>query len=438
MAQALGDDFPWNRPLRYRQGSPERLEGIDLYYDFGWREIFPDWRAQFQNGRCLARLVKRDTPKGKTPALLLTTQEVQQRPIETNTHYVVVVNLPRYLKEATADAAVSYFARFLGSGITDAARLHDLASEPDVIDAVVKRGLNAEHIAAWAAANEDGIEQLRAIAGMADSSAPHADLPAVIAALQAVETLDPEIVAAIEALLGPDIDREARLRFIRALTADRTGRYVASEVLGQRLIDRLADLKVIAKEYSELLDDQSSGETALQNFIEQNPWLLGLDYVNTRPRRALPRGAMDFILERYDGFHDLLELKSPQDPIVDAPDEVDGVPPPAHAYALSDALAQALAQVHVYRDTLTSDAAAVERLYGLPGARDPRLIIVIGQVRNLPSHRSRVLRDLNLSLHRVEIVPYDLLVTRSLTALDNVERYLSASSKNDAAEQSAT
>jgi hypothetical protein len=227
-------------------------------------------------------------------------------------------------------------------------------------------------------------------------------------------------------LLEKDVEREARLRLLQALTDDPTGRYAASEVLAQRLTDRLADARTITAAYSALLDDPESGETDLQQFIEKSPWLLGLEYVHVRPRRALPRGQLDFILERYDGFHDLLELKSPQDPIIAAPEEIDGVPPPASSFALSDDLAQALAQIHFYRDVLSTDAETVSRRYGLRNTRDPRVIIVIGQMRALPPHRERVLRELNHSLHRVEIAPYDLLAERAETVLNNVERHLDA------------
>ena len=114
---------------------------------------------------------------------------------------------------------------------------------------------------------------------------------------------------------------------------------------------------------------------------------------------------MDFILERYDGFHDLLELKSPQDAIVLAPDAVDDVPPPAHDFALSRDLAQALAQVHAYRDVLSADEAMVSKLYGLRNTRNARVFIVIGQSAALPTHRARVLRDLNLTLHGWRLFP---------------------------------
>jgi hypothetical protein len=109
---------------------------------------------------------------------------------------------------------------------------------------------------------------------------------------------------------------------------------------------------------------------------------------------------------------------------VKAPDLVDGMQPSASAYRLSSALAQALAQVHVYREVLTTDAETVLRRYGLERTRDPRVIIVIGRAPE--SHRADVLRELNKSLHRIEIVPYDALAQRGEAVLDNVFKYLHA------------
>jgi len=107
-----------------------------------------------------------------------------------------------------------------------------------------------------------------------------------------------------------------------------------------------------------------------------------------------------------------------------APDAEEDKPPSANKYELSRALANALAQVHVYRDTLTVDDRATERNFGLGQSRDPRLIIVIGSALSLPEHRSRVLRELNRSLHRVEIVPYDLVGKRAELMLSNIAKYL--------------
>jgi hypothetical protein len=421
-------DLPWERPLHYKRGATTRLAGIDVYYDFDWLSIFPDNRAQFRNGQCLAEHIRDECPEGKTPALLLTaSDDVKEGAVETESHYVLILDFPRYLKSAEGDAAVSYLANSVGAGITRLGELVELAdaSTEDQFRAFLDLRLRAADIAEWASGDAARLGQLREIAGTDAPEEPQGDVAAAIDALQELQALDPEILVAVANLIGPETDRDARLQLLRALTNDPVGRYDAGEVLGNRAADRVADTRQAAIDYRALIEDPGSTETDLQRFIEGHPWLLGLDYAAVRARRQIPRGIVDFILERLDGFHDLLELKSPQDPIITAPDGSE-IPPSASDYALSPELAAALAQVHVYRDTLTTDAAAAERLYGLQHTRDPHVIIVIGRAESLPEHSRGVLRELNKSLHRVEIVPYDILADRADTVLDNVDRYLTA------------
>jgi hypothetical protein len=99
--------------------------------------------------------------------------------------------------------------------------------------------------------------------------------------------------------------------------------------------------------------------------------------------------------------------------------------PSPHDYTPGRALAQALAQALVYRDRPTRYADAAEEFYGLPQARDSQLIIVLGRADALSDDRRRVLVELNNSLHRIEIVPYDVVSKRARAMLDNVERHLS-------------
>jgi hypothetical protein len=62
----------------------------------------------------------------------------------------------------------------------------------------------------------------------------------------------------------------------------------------------------------------------------------------------------------------------------------------------------------------------------LSHARDPRVIVVLGKAADLTDHAREVLRELNLSLHRVEIVPFEVLSQRAQALVANVERYLLA------------
>ena len=99
---------------------------------------------------------------------------------------------------------------------------------------------------------------------------------------------------------------------MRAITDDSAGRNVAGEVLGERVAERLADAREAASAYARLINDENSKETDLQRFLEDNPWLLGLDYSRVLPRQAILRGTLDFLLARFDGFYDLLELEEPE------------------------------------------------------------------------------------------------------------------------------
>lgn len=42
----------WDLPVEHRRGSPQRLLGVDVFYDFAWSDHFPDNRVQFKDGQC--------------------------------------------------------------------------------------------------------------------------------------------------------------------------------------------------------------------------------------------------------------------------------------------------------------------------------------------------------------------------------------------------
>jgi hypothetical protein len=67
------------------------------------------------------------------------------------------------------------------------------------------------------------------------------------------------------------------------LTDDSDGRLIAGEVLRLRADKRLAAAWAAAGELDRLI--VSSGETSLQEFFQNNPWALGLDYAQVRPRQ---------------------------------------------------------------------------------------------------------------------------------------------------------
>ena len=422
----------WHPPLTSRHGGLTRLCGLEIRHDFDWHAMFGHGRSTFPGGQRLTESVQEWCPAGKQPVLVLTTNaDEPERVIEDDSEYIVICHIERWLREHDrTDPVAAHFGSPLGPGIVGAARLGALG--PDEIQAFLDVQMDGGHVALWAAADPDRLDELRRIAGAAEEPQAQATAAQVAAAVRALGGLDAQIVEAVADMSG----RESRLDLLHALTALPEGRADAGAVIVERTPQRLQDARAATAEYETLLAG-GAGERDLQRFIEANPWLLGLEYTRVRHRHPVPRGELDFILDRYDGYHDVLELKDPQDPIIVAPDTVDDVPPHASDFALSPALANALAQVHVYRSVLTEIAGTVDELYGLRESRDPLLVVVIGQASALPPHRLRVLRDLNLSLHRVAIVPYDVLARRARVVLDNVELHLTQAPPADAGEADA-
>lgn len=422
---ALRERLEWDRPLKFRKGARERLCGIDLYFDFEWRDHFPDRRAQFRGGQDLASLVIRESPDGKRPALLLTDRDDVQGSRQTDQDHVLVINLDRYVGSAyDPGTASAYLASLLGGGITRAKRFSDL-SEEEAGDAVrrLEEHLDEAALVRWAQDSEERLSLLRRIGsdGSTDADDESNGLERLLSALEALDTIGGDVADAVAAFAAAG-DGEGRLELLWALTDDDQGRDTASRVLGARVEERLGDARAAADAFDALL--RTAGETEIQRFLEEHPWLLGLDYARIRARQTIVRGAVDFLLERFDGFHDLLELKSPNDHLFDVTGEKDEVHS-ASAFRLSKPLSLALAQVHAYRDVLRHEVTH-EELYGLPGTRDPRITILIGRASELSVQESRVLHELNCSLHRVEIVPFDVLARRARAVLDSVDRYLLA------------
>ena len=201
------------------------------------------------------------------------------------------------------------------------------------------------------------------------------------------------------------------------LTSTAEGRRAVA--LADQVPGRMEDVGVAARDYRRLLATPGASETDFQDFIKENPLLLGLEYAEVMSRAQFLRGELDFVVRRHDGYRDLLELKGPNDPIILFRGEVESRP---SAYSLAPKLAQALAQVHLYRERIATASIENRDLYGV--TRDPRITIVIGRDDRLPNETAKkILRQLNVTLHRMRVLPYDILADRAEAQLSNLTTF---------------
>jgi len=190
-------NIPWPEDLHFRRGSPGFLHKIRVYYDFDWRSVFRHNRSQFRHGKSLAKLAERFCPPNKTPALLLTTRpDAEEKEVESGDYFILVVDIHRYLRESSGDAATDYFAGRLKGNITKGGHVTGLRDplSPELIESIIENHLDLDAIARWARDHSDGIEQLKKI--FPEAVKP-LSIREIIEGLQSLDHVDEKHVNAI-------------------------------------------------------------------------------------------------------------------------------------------------------------------------------------------------------------------------------------------------
>ena len=400
----------WEPRLRWRRGARKLLAGLEVYHDFSWRQVIGHPKTMFRNGKDLAERIRDDCPEGKTPLLLLTTRDdVEKGHLRTDdANYVFVINIHKYRAEARRGAALNYLLGSFGAGSIDTMRRVSRAvSNPRQLDEILELSVTKKGLARWADRKPERVAMLQEIVGprLTYAGVGGDDPSGREAARRLFRVVGPTAVQGIADEL--------------ASTAEGRRAIASSD----QLSGRIQDVRVAARDYRKLLAKPGASETDFQDFIKANPLLLGLEYAEVMSRARFLRGELDFVVRRHDGYRDLLELKGPNEPIILFNGEVEERP---SAYSLAPKLAQALAQVQLYREWIATSSKENRDLYGV--ARDPRITIIIGRDDRLPNETARkIVRQLNVTLHRMRVLPYDILADRAEAQLANLATFLKES-----------
>ncbi|NRQ49199.1 Shedu anti-phage system protein SduA domain-containing protein [Aeromicrobium stalagmiti] len=418
-------DLEWDRQIWWRRGAPQRLCGISVFYDFAWLDVFADERTHFRHGQRLAEGVQERCPEGLEAALLLTRRtDVAQGLRTTPNHFIYVLNIDEWLA-AEDDFSLAYLATHLSVEPEDLSQYADLSliGDPAEVSKVLDQQLTVDRVAEWL--QQDG-ERIERLAGLVDFRlAAPTDVDHALDVIEALGDLDERQIQKLVDFVSRLTDADQRAALIRGATTDQPGRAAAAVVLHERVAERVADAGRDLEAYRTLLNNPLASETNMQDFLATHPLLFGLEYASIRPQQSGPSGSMDFLLERFDGYNDVVELKGPNEPILRSRQQTPGsaVPTPHH-YRLGKELAHALPQALAYRDRLSRHPGAAEEFHGIRNAREPRLLIILGRQSALADHERLVLLELNRSLHRAEVVPYDVIAQRAEVTLTNISSYL--------------
>lgn len=229
-------------------------------------------------------------------------EEVERRSFETDRFYVVVVNLPRYLEEANADASAAYFGDSFGAGLTRISQLDGIANlTPQELAVLLDEKLTPEGVARWASANPDRLDALREIVAAEDEVEEPASPESIAAALRALDSLGVDEVEEFRALFSAP-DRRSMAKFLGD-----------HDILPMDLVKTIElSARCRAVEELEAMLAENRTEGPWQKWFESNDWVLGTEFVGVLGRPIDVENIADFLLQAYDGFLDVVEIKRPE------------------------------------------------------------------------------------------------------------------------------
>lgn len=177
----------------------------------------------------------------------------------------------------------------------------------------------------------------------------------------------------------------------------------------KELESRIPGLRRDIKEFEKLLNDKSKKENDYHKFLEEHPWMFGTWYVDVRSKkRRTGEDIADFELERYDSFHDLVELESPHDvPFIVKSGK------PKLSTELKDAISEIIHYIEVYsRIHLKTFYEEQKDLY------KPKGLVILGRATQ---ENRRFLKMHNDFLHGIVIWTFDDLLERAKRSIDFIK-----------------
>lgn len=164
------------------------------------------------------------------------------------------------------------------------------------------------------------------------------------------------------------------------------------------------------REFSEMLD-QDLAELSWQRWFQDNSWVLGSQFVRILDDRRIDTGNIaDFLMEAYDGFLDIVEIKRPGRDLEFWSQKLD-----RGNYVQSSELTKAITQAAHYIYKVELEANSIKFLSQVGGVRTvkPRCVLVFGRSKGWNNGQLEAYRILNSSFHNLTVLTYDHVLQRA-------------------------
>ncbi len=148
-----------------------------------------------------------------------------------------------------------------------------------------------------------------------------------------------------------------------------------------------------------------------QHWFQANSWVLGSQFVRILEERHIDTlHISDFLMQAYDGFLDVVEIKRPEGGLNFWSSTLD------HGnYVQSPDLIKAIAQASRYIYEVEREANSIKFLERVEGVKTvkPRCILVFGRSNDWNQKQAEAYRILNASFHNLTVLTYDHVLARA-------------------------
>lgn len=169
--------------------------------------------------------------------------------------------------------------------------------------------------------------------------------------------------------------------------------------------------RVNAVRQFETMLQQNLLEGRWQKWFERNSWVLGSQFVRILDQRSIDtQNISDFLMQAYDGFLDVVEIKRPDSGLQFWASALD------HGnYVPSADLTKAITQASRYIYEIEREANSVKFLERVGGVRTvkPRCILVFGRSDHWNPKQQEAYRIMNAGFHNLTVLTYDHVLTRA-------------------------
>lgn len=170
-------------------------------------------------------------------------------------------------------------------------------------------------------------------------------------------------------------------------------------------------------------------EQKWQEWFKKNDWVLGSEFVRILDEREIDTANItDYLMQAYDGFLDIIEIKRPEGDLKFWSDVQD------HGnYVPASDLIKAITQATKYIYEVEREANSVkfnERVDNVKTIK-PRCVLIFGRSNNWNNEQKEAYRILNASYHNLSVMTYDHVLARAQRILGIQPKIIKQEVEND-------